>query len=443
MLTALHRNLWNDDFGQLQPPRRWLIGGMRVAVLAYEGFFRCALPTRAASLAYTTIFSLVPTLAVGFAVFDAVGGIESARTVLLPKLIDYLAVGVRDEARVRIEEALNNLDTGAAGAVGSVFLVIAALSLLNSIENAFNEVWGVEKTRGYTQRVLIYWAVLSLTPLLLVGGLSLQVAAAGYPPLHQVFETVTGLEVLLASILPLFLICGGFTLMYWFLVSARIPFRAAVISGTSGGVLWWTAVQGYTAYVRHSFYYSAVYGPLGAVLVFLFWLYLSWLLVLIGGLIGYATENLSAFRQERLARNASQRAHEILALAVLAEVASRFEARAPCFGRDQLAEALRASSHLVNHTISRLVRCGFLREVRESGEVVPAVSLEATPVVEVLSRLRNEGNSIVLGSDVSGLEEIERLWDENEAEAWARQKLSVAELARGLSQRVLPFEPGA
>ncbi|HYD47535.1 MAG TPA: hypothetical protein VEB21_04275, partial [Terriglobales bacterium] len=136
-------------------------------------------------------------------------------------------------------------------------------------------------------------------------------------------------------------------------------------------------------------------------------------------------------RQERLAQSASQRAHEVLALAVLAEVAGRFQSRAPCLEREQLSEQLRASSHLVNHTINRLVRCGFLREVTETSEIVPAVALESTPVADVITQLRCEGTSTVLGEQVEGLSLIERLWNENESSAWNVQSgLTVGELAR-------------
>lgn len=413
-LRELDHDLWAEDLADLAWSHWLMVAPLRTMVLVYRGFWHHHLTTRAAALTYTTIFSLIPILAVAFSMFSAFGLLESARRLLLPHLIDYLAVGVRDQAAARIEEMLANVDTGTLGALGTLGLIVAALSLLNSVENAFNEIWGARETRGYLQRLAVYWAVVTFSPVLLFAGLSLSAAAADFGPLRWLFVEGGPGNFVLADVAPLLLVWCGFTLMYWLLTSVRIPWRAAVVSGVGGGTLWWIAVHGYAAYVRSSLYYGAIYGPLATGFFFLFWLYLSWAIVLVGALLGYATQNIDAFRAERLALVASRRASEVLAIAVMVEISRGFEAGGGGVGRDALRRGLQAGSEMINRAVDELVGCGLVQEGARDGQLLPARPPGSMAVSEVLATLRRQGAPSVLAVTSATLREIEELWDRGE-----------------------------
>jgi len=399
--NALAVDLWQEDLRDAPVHRRAAVGVVRVAVLVVDGFQRHHLTTRAAALAFTTVFGLVPTLAVAFAMFKAFGGIDDAREVLLPYILDYLAVGVRDQVAARIEEMLATIHGGAIGAVGSLFVLGAVISLLSSIEDTFDQIWGVRRTRSYFQRVPVYFTVVTLTPVLLIGGLSLPAMLRRLSPVAWAIDHSGPLQVMFAGMLPLLLVWAGFSVLYAFMTSARVPWRAALAGGIAGGTVWSIAVWGYAAYAGHSAFYATVYGPLAAVPVFLFWLYLSWTIVLVGAQIACAAASVVAYRDARLAADVGLAQRALLCLGVAAHVADRFIRDTEPATRASLQQELDASGRLVNEIVDEMIDKDLLQESAEDGVLLPARdphSLTAADVLRALAGPAAAGGTTALGA---------------------------------------------
>jgi membrane protein len=399
--NALAVDLWQEDLQDAPVHRRAAVGAVRVAVLVVDGFRRHHLPTRAAALAFTTVFGLVPTLAVAFAMFKAFGGIDDAREVLLPYILDYLAVGVRDQVAARIEEMLATIHGGAIGAVGSLFVLGAVISLLSSIEDTFDQIWGVRRTRSYFQRVPVYFTVVTLTPVLLIGGLSLPAMLRRLTPVAWAIDHSGPLQVMFAGMLPLLLVWAGFSVLYGFMTSARVPWRAALAGGIVGGTVWSIAIWGYAAYAGTSAFYTTVYGPLAAVPVFLFWLYLSWTIVLVGAQIACAAASVVAYRDARLAADVGLAQRALLCLGVAAHVADRFIRTAEPATRASLQQELDASGRLVNEIVDEMIDKDLLQESAEDGVLLPARdphSVTAADILRALAGPADAGNTTALGA---------------------------------------------
>ncbi len=425
------RDIWQRDLDAAPPLERVLFTVLRLAAVVKRGFGRHELSMRAGALTYVTVLSLVPTLAVAFAMFKAFGGLGNAESVLLPKLVQYLAVGVRDEAQSRIHDLLVNIHTGAIGATGVVFLMFAAVSLLSSIEEALNDIWGVQSRRGWFQRVTTYWTVVTVTPTLLLIAISIPGVFRSIAPLTWVLERTGTVDFFFSIVLPVVFVCGTFTLTYTIMTDAPVPPGAALAGGVTAGVLWSLAASAYAWYARSTVYYANVYGSLSAIPIFIFWIYLSWFIVLLGALLAFAWQNLGTYRQEMLSPDASQASRELLALRIMIEIARRFIGASPPARADELAPALHVSGRLANEVVDRLVAIDWLLAVGDERTLVPRRDpAELTPTA-LIAALRGDGESRIWRHRDATTHALERRQrEERDAVEQVWQGATFADLAR-------------
>ncbi len=394
------RDLWERDLHDFAPLGRVLITALRIGAVVWQGFGRHALTTRAGSLTYVTIFSLVPTLAVAFAMFRAFGGLAQTRTALLGALMRYLAPGVREEVTQYVDAMLTNLNTSAIGAAGLVFLILAVVSLLSSIEDVFNEIWGVQRPRSWFERLTFYWTVVTISPTLIVLGISLPGMFGRVLPVRGLLERTGTIEVVSSLLLPWLLAVGAFSVLYGLMIARRIPVAAAVVGGLTGGTLWFIAAQAYAWYAASTVYYANIYGSLAAIPIFIFWIYVSWVLVFIGAQVAFAWQNLDTYREEILSVGISPAAREQIALCLLADVTRRFLHGAPPACAGEIAAALHASARSVNEVAGQLVALGMLRESGEEARLLLAGDPHRLQPADVLVALRMAGEQdVVRGSD--------------------------------------------
>jgi membrane protein len=409
---------------------------LRVARTVVRGFHRHELSTRAAALTYGTLFSLVPTLAVAFAMFKAFGGMEQAREVLLPHLLDYLAVGSRDVVEARIDEFIANVHGGAIGGIGTVMLLFGVTSLMSAMEGALDRVWDVPQGRSFVQRATMYWTTVTVTPTLLLAGATLPATVATFGPLAWLGGTFVG--ALLGWVLPLLLIYLGFAALYTIVPNTRVPVRAAVIGAIVGGTLWFAAVYGYAFYAGVSVTYSRMYGSLGALAVFLVWIYLTWLIVLVGAEVAAAVQSLEATEAEMPETTEfSAAARELVALRVLFAIVGRFvDGRSPA-----TAAELGEDAHLPPGQVAWAVRQlaavdGVIIEDGD-GRLTPARDPRRMSPAEVLAALRRQGRAACWhdgDAAARAIEGLDRRAEEARQRVWA--ECTLAQLALGTAGEV-------
>lgn len=384
----IERDIWERELSTYPAGRRLVVTVLRLISTVVAEFDWDRLSVRAAALTYVTIFSLVPTLAVAFAMFNAFGGLDRAEDVLIPKILDYIAVGSRVEVQERIEEFIRNIHGGAIGGVGIVFLFLSAISLLGGLEDGFNEIWRVRERRTFFQRLTTYWTMVSVTPLLLFIGIGFRPALRRIETLEWVLETTGVGHLLFSLVLPLLFICVAFTLTYAIIPNTHVRMRHAAAGGIVGGTLWSAAAAGYAWYATQAVTYSRIYGSLGALLIFLLWIYLTWVIVLAGARVASAAENLSASGTARRAYAMSQAAREVLALRIMCEVSRRFMRGAEAPTAEGLARDLRYPVQLVAQVASRLVELRMVAEIAERRTFVPARDPRQMLPSDVLRSLR-------------------------------------------------------
>lgn len=233
----------------------------------------------ASSLAYTTILSIIPLLALSFAIFQAFGGLDKLYETLSPMVLENLAEGTSDEAIRYLDQFIRNAHGNAIGVGGFIGLVLTSMSMLSSFEKAVNHVWNTPIKRRIFERIAAYWLFITLGPIAI--SVVVGVASSSNFPLANLMPGGTGMFLMTVAVL--------FSI-YKFVPYCRVEWRYALISGSLVAILMDFARLGYQVYTRKVITYSKIYGSLGAVPILLLWIYIVWLIVLGGAALSAALQ---------------------------------------------------------------------------------------------------------------------------------------------------------
>lgn len=244
----------------------------------------------AASLTFTSLLAVVPLITIALTLFSAfpVFGDFSIhiKEFILSNMAPETGGRMITYYMEQFAESASRLT-----AVGIVFLALTAMLLMLTIDNAFNMIWRVSKPRSLLQRVLVYWAVITLAPLLIGGSLSLTSWLVGFSAEYA--KQVTALRMDVLKLLPVLLTTAAFTLLFRVVPNRFVPMRHAILGGLVAAVAFESMNRGFAFYISHFPTYKLVYGAFASVPIFLLWVYLSWLTVLFGAII---TASLSHWR---------------------------------------------------------------------------------------------------------------------------------------------------
>jgi len=249
----------------------------------------------AAALTYTTLFAVVPMMTVTYSMLASIPSFQGVSAQLEALLFDNFVPSSGESIRSYLSSFAAQARTLTAVGVG--FLVITAYMMLKSIENTFNRIWQVEKPRQGLSSFLLYWAVLSLGPLLLGLGFVLTSYIASLPLISDATEVFGGRQRLL-SLLPFATSAAAFTLLYGAVPNCRVPIRHALLGGVLVALLFEAAKRSFTLFVTQFPSYELIYGAFAAVPLFLAWIYISWMIVLLGAELVRGLTTFSPKQQE-------------------------------------------------------------------------------------------------------------------------------------------------
>jgi membrane protein len=420
-------------------------------VLVGKSFVRNRCPVRAASLSYATLFALIPMLAVAIGVTSSIlktqgekeiyAAIDKVVSNIMPPATSktdshgsslrlgplaiavtptntvvsramtnsvanpnadaemanhpddstpVVSINAQKEAAKSIHEFVQNTQSGTLGVIGTLLLVVVAIRMLANIEATFNDIWGVTRGRPWLSRIILYWATITLGPLLLVAAAGL----AGSPYLLATKGAITGTVVggFVFELLPLFVLWVLFTLAYVLVPNTKVNFSAAVIGGIVGGTLWHlNSVFGFV-YAKRVVSYSMIYGSLGLVPVFMAGLYFSWLILLFGAQVAYAFQNRQAYLQDKLVENVNQRGREFVALRLMTCIGQRFQNGRPPVTLQNISAELGIPTRLAQQVLQPLLAAHIVAEMsgNEAG-YAPARPLDTITAYHVLHALRTGG----------------------------------------------------
>lgn len=360
-LLLLRARLWT-----LKPVSRlgrWGIEVVRALDALITVFARGQLSLWAMSLVYTTLLSLTPFLALGFSLLKALGVHNSLEPVLIEALRG-LGPAQAKQVSDTVVTFVSKVEVGVLGSLGVALLLYSAVSLIQKVEGAFNEVWQVENPRGISARLTEYLAVLTVGPALVFTALGLTAGAlngewAGWVSRVEPFGFFL---FVFSTILPYLLIVGVFTFLYAFVPQARVKARAALTGGVVAGFLWQTLSYGFAAFVAGATDYNAIYSGFAIMIFVLIWLYVGWLILLAGCQIAYYVQHPARMNPLLTKVMHAGRAREQAGLSLMTHVGLRFLRGEPPVSREALARELGLSETGAHALAAPLIEGGYLAE---------------------------------------------------------------------------------
>lgn len=269
------------------------------------------LPQVAGSLTFTTVLALVPMLTIALAIFTTFPLFKTFRASLeayfiqslMPKSIANTILGYLSQFAAKATRL---------SAVGAVALIATAVAMLGMIDRAFNHIWRVKTRRPFMQRVLVYWAIVTLGPLLI--GVSMTMTSYVFTATNDVVMRVPFVGALFYTLVSVMLTTGAFTLLYIVVPNRFVDWRDAAWGGLVAAIAFEIAKRLFAIFVTKFPTYTVVYGALAAMPIFLVWIYVSWLITLVGAVIA---ASLPVVKYERWWHVATPASAFVDAMAVL------------------------------------------------------------------------------------------------------------------------------
>lgn len=317
----------------------------------------------AMSLVYTTLLSLTPFLALGFSLLKALGVHNSLEPVLIEALRGLGPTQAQQVADT-VVSFVSKVEVGVLGSLGVALLLYSALSLIQKVEGAFNEVWQVQNPRGISSRLTEYLAVLTVGPALVFTALGMTAGAlsGGWARWLGSIEPVGFLLYVFSAVLPYLLIVGVFTFLYAFVPQARVKAKAAFAGGLVAGFLWQTLSYAFAAFVAQATDYNAIYSGFAIMIFVLIWLYVGWLILLAGCQIACFVQHPSRMNPLLTRVVQAGRAREQSGIALMARIGQRFLGGEPPATQATLSGELGLSEAVLSELVGTLVAGGYLAE---------------------------------------------------------------------------------
>lgn len=313
----------------------------------------------ASSLTFTTLLSLVPLLTIALTVFAAFPVFADYSAQIKIFLLSNMMPETGGKLITHYMEQFAE-SAGQLTAVGVIFLGVTAMLLMQTIDNALNTIWRVTRPRTLMLRILTYWAVLTLAPLLVGVSLSLTSWLLGMSTGYA--RQIPLVEVLLVKLASLSLTTLAFTLLFRVVPNRHVPMRHALVGGLVSALAFGLMGKGFGFYIAHFPTYKLVYGAFASVPIFLMWIYLSWLTVLSGALIASSLPHWHGAKEREL----GPAAQLYYALRILREMGAGMQ-RGTVLTLPALSRKLHLGFELLEQLLDRLAEAGIVSKLSGEG----------------------------------------------------------------------------
>jgi membrane protein len=381
--------VWQQDVYSMTRSRRITIFWVRMFQVLIEDIFAGDLRMRAMGLVYVSILSLVPFLAFAFSVLKGFG----VQNRLQPLLVDlFNPLGDKGPAiAAKVIDFVNNVKAGVLGTLGLVMLLYTVITLVRKVEEAFNHMWRVRESRTLLEGFGHYLSVIMIGPLLFVTALGLTATISSHDAVQHITDWAPAgvLFIAAAKVLPYIFVVGAFTFIYMFVPNTHVQLRAAFTGGLLAGISWELAGWIFTELTEKSTRLTAIYSGFAILVMFMVWLYTSWIIVLAGAEVAFFVQNPELVRHGLKRNEFGGRTLERVALSVMYLIGRAYEEKHTPWSREQLARRLHLPTDIILTVLDRLQQRGLIMVVKDKiRRYVPAYDMNQMPLREVIMAVR-------------------------------------------------------
>lgn len=431
----LLNELWRTDVESLGWLQRYSYKLSRLLFVLVREFANGQLNLRAMSLVYTTLLSMVPLLAVSFSVLKAFG-VHNQIEPLLLNLVEPLG-DKGNEIVFNVLGFVENMKVGVLGSVGLALLLYTVISLIQKIEVSFNYVWHAKSTRSLSRRFSDYLSVIMVGPVLVFSALGMTASMMRSEVVQSIvsIEPFGSLVVFASKLMPFLLIIFAFSFVYMFVPNTRVKFRAALVGAVVGGSLWQTSGLIFAEFAASSTKYAAIYSGFAILILFMIWLYLSWLILLFGAQVAYYFQYPEQIRLHSQRQPLSGRFREQMVLLVMYWVTWRFVHEGKPLTLDALTHQLQMPGDRVDETLQLLLERELVVEsASEPSEYLLSHDPASLTVAGLLESIRQPSDEQqVMEDKVHSVSQVDTLMQ--------RMELGIREQLDGMTLRELVAEP--
>ncbi len=412
LLFFLKTGIWRIRSEDAGPVRWFFIRILRILLLTFRGFVENRCQLRASSLTFYSLLSVVPVMAMAFGVAKGFG-FQRALEREVGRVFTAHAE-IADQIMVFANRLLDNTRGGLVAGIGFTFLVWTVLKVLSNIEQSFNEIWGVQEARSWVRKVSDYLSLTLLLPVLFIISSAATVIIAG--KIQTIMHRVSLLGYMapvihvVIRLLPLAAICFMFTLLYVIMPNTHVRVRSGLLAGLAAGAAFQLFQFLYVTFQLGVARYNAIYGSFAALPLFLIWLQASWMIVLSGAELSFATQNVDTYEFEPDANLASPSFRRLLSLRIVNLLVEHFTPGEKPLNEDSIARELGIPIRLLRQLLHELVEAGVVTSVRLVKEKVfayqPAFQPEDMTIASVIQRLDHHGLDSIPVTQSTELEEI-------------------------------------
>jgi membrane protein len=420
----LNADIWRLQAHKLPPRRSFWITQLRIVLLAIRRFNLDKCELRASALTFYSLLSIVPVVALAFAVAKGFGVEKILSEQLLAKLQGHEDVAERIIGFA--QSLLENTKGGALAGVGIVLLFWTVIKVLGNIETSFNDIWGVKTPRSMGRKLADYLSIMMICPILLITASSITVLlttrVSAMVERLSYLGYVADVLIGLLRVLPYGVIWIVFTFIYVFMPNTKVQLTSALWGGVLAGTIYQLVQLAYITFQIGVSNYGAIYGSFAALPLFLVWLQLSWLIVLLGAEIAFAHQNVATYEFEQDCLRVSHSFKRMVAVLITSVCVKRLiNDETPVTAQD-ISRMLEVPIRLVRSVLSELTEARLLATVcsGDGGDVAyqPACDIDRLTVAAVIDRLDRHGATTVPVVESTGTdklkETIERFREINE-----------------------------
>ncbi len=413
IFLRLHKILWQDGFAELPWWKRKIVHFLQIMIFVMRDLSNGMITLRAMSLVYTTLLSFVPLLAVSFSVLKGFGVHNQIEPLLLNMLQPLGDKG--PEITQNIVGFVEKMKIGVLGALGLGMLMYTVISLIHKIESAFNYTWRLSSSRNFAQRFSSYLSVIMVGPVLIFSAVGITASLKS----QSIMESIQALPFVSEIIqqggrlLPFVLIILAFSFVYVLVPNTRVKIKSALYGAIVAGILWrWTGVL-FASFASDSTSYTAIYSSFAILFLFMIWLYLGWVILLIGASISYYHQHPESMRWESDQQHYSAEMQEGLALQLMLEIGKAFyKPDGFTATRENLAEHLKIPHNMTHRMLDNLVEYGLIVPSLENKEsrYLPVKSIDQIKLFDILKVARKVDDNGLLeqlhrSSNISSLQQ--------------------------------------
>jgi membrane protein len=365
LIEFITNRIWKIRLSKVSKGRGFIIKQLRVISLSIKGFQEDNALVSATALTFYTIFSIVPILALVFAIAQGFGLElkQSLQDKIVKNYPQYKEI--LENAFIYANDMLSNTKGGIIAGIGVVLLLWSVMKLLISIENSFNLIWEVSRGRSWVRKITDYLTIMMVGPLLLIvsGGITVAIQN-GIGNLHLLGSMGT----LLINLLAYLLVTFSFTFLFLVMPNTKVNFKPAFSAAIISTILFELLGWAYVKFQIGANSMNAIYGSFAALPLFLIWLQYSWYIVLFGAELAYANQYADHYELEEDIQNLSIRYKKVLSLMIANLVAKRFYHGEEAINVIQISEKLDLPSRLTKNLINEFVETGIFVEVKTDND---------------------------------------------------------------------------